>query len=194
MDGRRTFDEHVELFVAYGNHVASLSPAAWDRLRQRCATLDGPSFRSLVSRALLSAKAHELWLPEETRHHVWARGLAGISRAVQRGLALTGELAMEFDLPEERSPSSASPSPYHRTESTGEATTDAYIDAMFLIESALALLAHENRGIATVVRAAGQAVLRHDWLPRADFDAVYAFIEPEIPFAALEPPRSDTSN
>ncbi|HEY9226805.1 MAG TPA: hypothetical protein VIP11_09175 [Gemmatimonadaceae bacterium] len=60
------------------------------------------------------------------------------------------------------------------------------MDAHFLIESALAPLQRTDPGVVTVVRAAGQAVLRHDRLS-ADFEAVYGYIEPEIPFADLEP-------
>jgi hypothetical protein len=67
---------------------------------------------------------------------------------------------------------------------------DAYIDASNEIESALMSLEREHPGVVTAVRSAGQAVLRHDCLSRANFDAVYRYVEPEIPFATLygQPP------
>jgi hypothetical protein len=184
----RSFDEHVQLFAAYGARIAQLRPASWDRLRLRCADLNGPAFRSLLRRALLAAKPHELYVPESARNVPLLGVIAGASRVVQTGLALAFEIAAEFDVPDSRAPEP----PPHRTRSTGDPTTDAYIDATFLIGGALAPVRRTDQGVAVAVRAAGDAVLRHDWLPRADFDALYAPIEPEIPFADLEPPTSGT--
>lgn len=170
----------MQLFAAYCAHLAQLPPAAWDRLRLRCADLSGPSFRSLLRRARLAAQPYELPLPEAAGAPR-IRVLAGASRAVQTSLALAFEVAAEFDMPDPRSPDP----PPRRTQSTGDPTTDAYIDAFFLITAALAPIRHSDPGVAVAVHAAGQAVLRHDWLPSENFDALYAPIEPEIPFAAL---------
>jgi hypothetical protein len=185
---RRSFDEHVQLFAAYSARIAQLPPASWDRLRLRCADLNDHAFRALLRRALLAAKPHELYIPEPARGIPLLRVIAGASRAVQTGLALAFEFAAEFDAPDRRAPDP----PPRRTQSTGDSTTDAYIDATFLIWAALASVRRTDPGVAVVVRAAGDAVLRHDWLPRADFNALYAPIEPEIPFADLEPPSSGT--
>lgn len=187
MKGPRSFDEHVQLFAAYGARIAQLPPAAWDRLRLRCTDLSGPSFRSLLRRARLAAKPYEVYLLKAAR----VPGLpvlAGASRVFQTGLALAFEVAAEFDMPDPRAPGP----PPRRTESTGDPTTDAYVDAFFLIAAALAPIRRTDPGVAVGVHAAGQAVLRHDWLAPADFEALYAPIEPDIPFADLEPPSSGT--
>jgi len=62
---------------------------------------------------------------------------------------------------------------------------DACVDAYFLIDSALASSARAQPGVAAAIRAATQVMLRHDWLPPEDFEAVYRYIETEIPFAEL---------
>jgi hypothetical protein len=185
---RRRFDGHVQLFAAYGAHVAQLRSASWDRLRLRCADLNGTAFRSLFRRAFLAAKPYELYLPKSARRVTSLRVIVGASRVVQTTLALAFEIGAAFEVPD---PRAAGPPP-GRTQSTGNPTTDAYIDATFLIGAALASVQRTDPGVAVAVRAAGQAVLRHDWLPRADFEALYAPIEPEIPFADLEPPSSGT--
>jgi hypothetical protein len=181
---RRSFDQHVALFVAYAARVAQLPPAAWDRLQLRCAALNGPAFRSLVNRAHLAAKPYKLWLPRTTKPSGSLRAIAGVSRVVQTSMAFAFEVAAEFEASDPHASASAKP----RAGSTGRPRTDAYIDATFSIESALEQLQRTDPGVATAVRAAGQAVLRHDWLTQSDFEAVYAFVEPEIPFADLEPP------
>jgi hypothetical protein len=182
MEGR-SFDEHVQLFAAYGARIGQLRPAAWHRLRLRCLDLSGPAFRSLFRRARLAAKPYELSVPESVRHLPSLRVVAGASRLLQTSLALAAEVAAEFDIAD---PRSAEPPP-RRTQSTGDPITDAYVDAFFLIEATLAPFRHTDPGVAVAVRAAGQAVLRHDWLTPADFEALYAPVEPEIPFADLEP-------
>lgn len=183
---RRGFDEHVQLFVAYSARVAQLSPAAWDRLRFRCADLDGPAFRALLRRARLAAQPYELSLPATARRAVAPRIIAGASRAVQASIAFAGQIAAEFEAADRGVPDP----PRRRTHSTGQPGTDVYIDATFLIETALMPFERTNPGLVTALRAAGQAVLRHDWLSQSDFDAMYALVEPEIPFAELAPPSS----
>ena len=188
MKGRRSFDEHVQLFAAYGAHIAQLRPASWDRLRLRCVDLSGPGFRSLLRRARLASKPNDLYLSTSAQRITSLRVIAGASRVVQTTLAVAFEVAAEFDASDPRAPE---PWP-RRTHSTGDPITDAYIDATFLIGAALAPFQRTDPGVAAAVRAAGQAVLRHDWLRRADFEALYAPIESEIPFASLEPPSSGT--
>jgi len=63
---------------------------------------------------------------------------------------------------------------------------DVVVDAMQLIEKTLAPLEGTDPGVATAVRASGQAVLRRDFLSDADFTSVYRYVEPEIPFASLD--------
>jgi hypothetical protein len=185
MNQRRSFDEHIQLFVVYAAHVAALSPAAWDRLRLRCADLDRPAFRSLLQRARVAAKPFELFLTPTARRAVAPRIIARASRVFQVSLAIAGQVAAEF----EGAGSESSRLP-RRTRSTGKQSTDAYIDANFLIESTLTSFERTNPGVVTALRAAGQAVLHHDWLAQADFDAVYMLVEQEIPFADLAPPST----
>jgi len=187
--GRRSFDEHVGFFITYGARVAQLSAASWNRMRVRCADLNDAAFRSLLRRAFLAAKPYELWLPEAAQRVRTLRVIAGVSRLLQTSLAIAGEAAAEF----EGSTPAAPDQPPRRTQSTGSPRIDAYIDANFLIESMLAPLQRTDPGVTTAVRAAGQAVLRHDWLLRADFQDAYALVEPEIPFADLESPSSGTT-
>ena len=80
-------DERIQRFVAYSVRVAQLSPAAWDRLRIRCADLDGPASRTLLPRARLGARPYEVWLPPATRLPLAFRIIAGASRAVQASIA-----------------------------------------------------------------------------------------------------------
>jgi len=185
MNQRRSFDEHSQLFVAYAARVAALSPSAWDRLRLRCADLDDSAFRSLLRRARLSAKPYELFLPPAVRSRAAFRVIARASRTVQVSIAIAGQIAAEFEAA--GSQRSAVP---RNTRSTGKRATHDSVDAYFLIESTLTSLERSNPGVVTAVRAAGQAVLHHDILDQADFDAAYMLIEPEIPFASLAPPNT----
>jgi hypothetical protein len=181
MDDRRSFDEHVALFDAYSTRIAQLDPPAWQRVRERCAALNGPEFHALVRRALRAAKPYEMKLPEAARQLVSIRVIEGVSWLVQNGIAFAGEVAAEF-----AAAAPGQPEPrWRRTKSTGNARTDMYIDASSRIELALAPFEKSDPGIVTAVRAAGRAVLRHDWMRPVSFDAVYGFIEPEIPFAEL---------
>jgi hypothetical protein len=182
MCNSRTFDDHVKLFDAYSARVALLEPAAWQRVRQRCAALNGPEFQALVRRALLAAKSHEVFIPDAARQLVSIRVIAGVSWFVQTSIAFVGEVTAEFAA---AAPGAPEP-PWQRTTSTGNARTDLYIDASSRIETALMPYVKSDPGVVTAVHAAGHAVLRHDWMSPATFDAVYGFMEPEIPFAELE--------
>jgi hypothetical protein len=180
----RSFDQHDHLFVAYSKRVARLSPDAWGRLRVRCTSLDGPSFSALLRRARLAARPWEMWLPPTSGSLAVLPVIAGASRVVQTSIAFVGQVAAEFETAEGR----VHDPPRRRTHSTGKPRTDAYIDASVLIGNTLMPIERTNPGVATATRAAGQAVLRHDWLSHRDFDAVYGLMEPEIPFAELSVP------
>jgi hypothetical protein len=186
MNPPRGVDEHIQLFVAYSLRVAQLSPAAWNRLRVRCADLDGPAFRTLLRRVRLRTRPYELWLPPAIRRPVSFRIIAGASRAVQAGIAFAGEVAAEFDAAAAHAPSE----PLRRTRSSGNPRTDAYCDATLRIEATVTPFGRTNPGLVTAIRAAGHAVLLHDTLSETDFDAAYSLIEPEIRFADLVPPSN----
>lgn len=181
----RGVDEHIQRFVAYSVRVAQLTPAAWDRLRVRCADLDGPAFATLLRRTRLRARPYGLWLPPGTPHPLAFRVIAGASRAVQASIAFASEVVAEFGAAVPHAPNV----PLRRTRS-GNPRTDAFVDATFRIEATLTPIGRTNPGVATAIRAAGHAVLRHDWLSETDFDAAYSLIEPEIPFADLVPPSN----
>ena len=114
-------DERIQRFVAYSVRVAQLSPAAWDRLRVRCADLDGPAFRTLLRRVRLGARPHELWLPPTIRRPVGFQIIAGVSRAVHASIAFAGAVAAEFDAAAAHTPSEA----FRRPRSSGNPRTDA---------------------------------------------------------------------
>lgn len=183
MDVRRSHQDHIALFVAFGAAVARLTPDAWARIRERCRDLDQPAFQSLLRRASLAARPFEMFLPAGAESRLPFRMIAGASRAVQASLAIAGELVAEFERP-----GTTGALLRRRTNTTGNPHTDAYIGAYFVIESALEPFKVEHPGVATAVRSAGTAMLRHDWLPPPTFDAVYRYVEPEIPFASLQPP------
>jgi hypothetical protein len=81
--------------------------------------------------------------------------------------------------------SAATPRPVSQPANTGKPVIDACVDAFILIDNALASQARAQPGVAAAIRAAAQAVLRHDWLPPGEFEAVYTYIQPDIPFAEL---------
>jgi hypothetical protein len=173
----RTLEQHVALYAAYSNAIAALPAVAWERLRARCVPLEGDAFTTVLRRARFQAKAYEI--PVLTDHP--SRGVRAVvrfGRVTQISLGVITELAGEFT--ERSTDSSASPrrpifDPKHAR----------FGDAWFAIESALQS-STASVGVATVVRAAGQALLRHDFLAPATFAEVYGFIEPEIPFASVE--------
>ncbi|HEY5060350.1 MAG TPA: hypothetical protein VII52_02390 [Gemmatimonadaceae bacterium] len=175
----RSPDEHAALFVEFGNRVSRLTPEAWDRLSSRCAALNGPDFRALLARTALAVSAHKLSIPAPLRDRLSLRIIAGASRAVITSIFFAYELAVEFDTPD-------SSAPVYRPASTGKPHIDACVNAYALIETALASRIHAQPGVAAAVRAASRVVLLHDWLASEDFEAVYKYIEPDIPFAELQ--------
>jgi hypothetical protein len=88
------------------------------------------------------------------------------------------QLATEFATP-------ASPASLVGKYRSGDAELDAFSDAFLRLESLLVPHARENPGLVTAIRAAGRYMMNHDWMPPEDFNELYGFIEPEIPFAEL---------
>jgi hypothetical protein len=181
MTRQRTVDEHIPLLVAFAERVDRLTPDAWQRLEARCAALNGPSFGALMARVRLAARPHELLTPITPHRSLPIAMIAGTQRAVTTAIFSAFELWIEFD------PHSTEPPHWvGRQRTTGNPRTDACVNAYMLIESKITPLQHSQPGTVAVVRAAAQAVLRHDWLTPTDFAAVYGFVEPDIPFAELE--------
>jgi hypothetical protein len=108
-----------------------------------------------------------------------AKAIAAVTTATITGIGVASELAGEFDEP---APSAWIPS-YERPTDPQSAK---YVDAWFAIERAIHSSPGRHAGVAAAIRAAGQAVLRHDWLSAETFAAVYGFVESEIPYATLE--------
>jgi hypothetical protein len=179
MNGRRTTDEHVALFVEFAHRIACLTPEAWDRLNARCAALNGPDFRALLARTALSAAPHKLSIPGVLRDHASYRMLRGVGQAAIASMLFAGAVIGEFEAPHHSSP-------LRRPRSSGNPVSDV----AFLIENVLAPRERAEPGVATAVRAAGHAVRRHDWLSSQDFETVYRYLEPDIPFAELQPPAN----
>lgn len=175
----RPFSEHVTLLCNFAACVEALSPEAWERLRERCRALDGSEPAAVFARAQLAAwpwrmapaRANEPWVMRTMREAF---------HATQVGIALTGEL-VESAFP------SSDRDLWRRSTSSENPDRDRYSDAFSTIEHALARHHVRTPGISTAVRAAAQAVLRHDFLTPADFDRVYQWVAPEIPYATVDP-------
>jgi hypothetical protein len=175
---QRTFEEHVTLFAAYGDAVAALPASSWERLASACASLHGDSVRAVVRRARLHAKAFNIMEQFAERSRM-AKAIAAVTTATITGIGVASELVGEL---EEQARSASIPS-YERPSDPKSAK---YVDAWFAIEAAIHSSTGRHPGVAAAIRAAGQAVLRHDWLSAETFTAVYGFVESEIPYATLE--------
>jgi len=178
----RSFDDHVDLYATFAQRVSALSPAAWERLATRCAELDGSSLDAMLARARVFARPYVAAL-EDNAHNAVGKAIATVAGAGIAGIGMAFQVARELGEVFTKTPDE----PLSRKSSTGSARNDRYVDANFLVENALATHERAHPGLATAVRAAGEAVLRHDWMPPEDFASVYAVMESEIPFAELLP-------
>ena len=176
--GQRTFEKHVALYAAYADAVAALPAAAWDRLTTACGALEGESFGALLRRARLGAKPYNT-LELFAAHSPALKGIAAVTTAAVTGIGVAFELIGEFER-------RASPSSTRSSERATNPRYGEYVDAWLAIESALHSIQESHPGVAVAIRAAGQAVLRHDWLSAEAFAAVYGFVESEIPYATLD--------
>ena len=155
---QRSHEEHVTLFVAYAAAVAALPAAAWDRLTVVCAPLEGDAITTVVNRARLNAKAYNIVAGIPTRSRV-AKTIAGITTATMTGMSVALELLAEFDSSHVSTPSSSHIStPRPRPTTSNDASVNSYVEAWFLIESALRRFPQLHSGVAAAVRTAGQAV------------------------------------
>jgi len=64
---------------------------------------------------------------------------------------------------------------------------------MNTIEQAMDLHGVRVGGVATAVRAAAMASLRHDHLARPTFAEVYRWVEPEIPYSWVDPAEAEST-
>jgi len=180
----RSFDDHVDLYAAFAQRVSALSPAAWERLAARCEELDGSSFDAVIRRARVFARPYTAPLESNSQNGV-GKAISAVAGVGIAGIGIAFELARELGDVFATTPDE----PLARTRTTGTARNDRYVDANFLLENTLKEHDRAHPGLSTAVRAAGQAVLRHDWMQPEDFRSVYAVMEPEIPFADLLPKR-----
>jgi len=174
---RRTYDERVALYIAFSDRVAHLTDAEWNSLNAECGPLNSTSFGALLERTRLSAKPYQMHLPG-ARESLKLAAIKGASRAVLNTIFFTYQIAREFG------EGTVAEWPA-RVKSTGNPRTDAHADAMIAIERAIAPREGKSPGVASAIRAAGQAVLRHDWLAPEEFAATYRYVEPIIPYASL---------
>lgn len=180
----RTFDDHVDLYAAFAERVAKLPAAAWERLAARCTELDGSSFQTLLARARVFAHPFAAPLRKGDQNEV-GKAIASVAGVGIAGLGLAFEFARELSEVATKEPNE----PLVRKQPTGTAQRDRYVDASFLLDNTLASHERVHPGLATTVRAAAQAVLRHDWMSPEDFASAYAVMETEVPFAELLPKR-----
>lgn len=190
MSDRRTYAEHAAprkfaecaaLLRRFAEHVDALTPDAWARISARCAALSGDSFRALLERVRIHMQAHQLHIPG-TGRLLPLRAISVLSDAVQAGLATVFELTIEFEGKPEK------PRRYWKPGDRPEYRD--YAEAQYLIGVAVFEHAHSEPGVAAMFRAVGQAVLMHDLMAPETFMEIYRYVEPEIPFSSLEPPRA----
>jgi hypothetical protein len=183
---RRSLDEHIALLTAFAARVSELSAAEWARIEARCAALSEPSFRALLARAALTAKSHELLTPGVAEPRGVGRAIKGVSDAVQHGFGFAIEVIAEFEAASE-------PDAHLRGPASGAAQARmgpqvaAMVEANRRIQLALLPRIQQHPGVTTAMRAASEALLRHDYLTPAQFSALYQYVAPEIPFTSLEP-------
>lgn len=103
--------------------------------------------------------------------------LVNSARLAMATFALANELALEFE--------PATP-PTETPIKTGHETVDRMLEARRKIASALNAHVPGQRGVAVAFDAAVDAVQMLRLAGHAPFIELYAFIEPEIPFASLE--------
>lgn len=176
---RRTFDEHLVLFARYADLVHALTPAAWQRLRARCATIDGSDIDGIIDRAKLLA-ASQLWLPQFPDPPIAIRAISAAQRLFVTTIALGFETATTLV------PSTIGP-PSARRGTTGNPRADCHIDASYRIDQAIDRQGMRVGGVPAAVHAAGQGILHHDWFPPGEFHALYRWVETEIPYALVDP-------
>lgn len=179
----RSFSEHVTLLCNFGACVEALSPEAWERLCERCRPITGSGPMAMLARAKLMARATDImYKPENAPPFI--RGINGAYAGFSIGLWLTGEL-MNSAFP------SSEGEPRRRLTTSDNPDFDRVIDVSNNVEHVLARYRVRVPGVATVVRASLQAVLRRDHLTPIDFDFVYRWVAPEIPYARVDPRATD---
>ena len=187
MTQRRSLDEHVALFSTFAARIGELSPSAWSAIEARCAALNDASFDALLARAALTAKSRELWLSEVAEPYGLLRAIKVFSDATQHAIALAGEFVAEFYAPP-TGVAGVPPNAERPTARTMSARVAALAAAHLRLETALRPWTSLHPGVVAAVRAAGEAVLRHDWLTPTAFADLYQYVAPEVPFESLEPP------
>ena len=170
-------EEGEKRFVAFAGKIANLSDDDWRRLSANCADLNSNSFGALIDRARLRARATSVTLPG-VKLPPLAKAIHGIGSAVVSGMWFTYEVGREFD-PKERLPAGG------RKTASGDARIDDLVDGHLEIQRAIALRLEREPGTAAAVHAAGDALQRRRFMEASTFEAIYAFVEPVIPFASL---------
>lgn len=183
----RSFTEHTALLCTFASHVEALSSAAWQRIAVRCLPLAGTTPRALFARAQLRAAPQiNFDLP----------GAPAIARAVPLAAQMFGVTVwMTYEVVTSVFPSTLD-TPWARRTSTGREDFDRRIDAQNAMEYAMARNGVLIPSVATAVRAAAHAIGLHDWLAPGTFERVYQWLEPELPYARVDPasaPVADAS-
>lgn len=162
----------------FGERISQLTDAEWRVVSERCASLNSTSFAALLERTRLGARPYLMSIAGGASRNLVLTTLEGVNSAVMHGISFAYQVAREFDTDEPYVPSDS-------TAPTNSARGNALADGFVAIERAVAMRERAEPGLATAVRAAGQAVLGHDFLAPDDFAAAYQYVEPVIPFASL---------
>jgi hypothetical protein len=187
-------DRHVALLTAFVARVDELSPSAWARIKTRCSALSDPSFGALLARTALLAKSQEMLLPEGMPRIPAVRVIKAVTDGIGKGFAFAFEAIAEFDAASEPMTSNRRASgTKQRSPRVVSPRVAALIDAHRRLEAALRSRRQQHPGVVTAVRAAAEGVLHHAWLTPVEFDALYQYVAPEIPFTSLTPPAGQSA-
>jgi|JI10StandDraft_1071094.scaffolds.fasta_scaffold434467_2 hypothetical protein len=174
----RSFESHVDLLESFSMRVAALSHDAWDRLREQCAPLSGRSPDMLLSRAQLFASSAAAQFAEH-RSAPLTRAIADVTTSTMTAIGFAFEalftVAPALDGPREP-----------RRQPLSSPHADRYADALHRISAAVWQHTRRSDGVGTAIEAAAGALLRRDFIPDREFQAVYAWVEAEIPYESID--------
>jgi hypothetical protein len=170
--------ERVEMLERFAARVDALSPAAWQRLKDRCAPLAGSSPTALYRRAALSGAAFEL--PRFPDPPLPVRAIVLAQRTFTVGIGLS------FEMITSAFPSTVEP-PWTRRTASARPEFDRSIDAHNAIEHAMERNGMRIPSVWTALRASTEALWRRDWIADDTFWSIYRYVDAEIPYALVDP-------
>ena len=173
-----SIDEGYRRVAAFAARLRELSAEDWAQLTARCAHLDGSSFTALVARARLSGEPYVIG-----KSNPGATDLA-----FNLALELVGEFQNLRDRGREIARMRAGVA-----RSARKPELKAAMNAHLALEEAVLPLEPEHPGVATALRAVGNALVLHKFLAPERFASIYSFVEPQIPLSAVMPSADDAA-